>query len=181
MTSIRCLILPSTLSLFMRNTFQRSPQKLNAGKKTILQMVLAAYLLVAMGLFSWVPLFLFQDGDTHKITVQDSGYMVSWTMHHLGEKPHGVLSSAQSAAMHDPSDHTADHVLATPSDDFVKYMLQIVVQAETLTIFSGLLLLWAFFALLKFFIPRDTGRVPVFDFPIRNSISILTRTVVLRH
>lgn len=165
----------------MRNKIHQSTQTISAGKKTILQMVLAAYLLVAMGLFSWIPLFLFQDSNTHRITVQDSGYMVSWTMHHLGEKPHDVLRDSQSAVMQDASDHTADHVLATPNDDFVKYMLQIVVQAEPLTIFSGLLLLWVFFALLKFFVLRDTGRVPVFKFPIRNSISILTRTVVLRH
>ncbi|HEY4713343.1 MAG TPA: hypothetical protein VIH30_03760 [Aquirhabdus sp.] len=174
----------------MRNDSHRSHQKLSTRKKTILQMVLAAYLLVAIGLFSWMPLFLFQHGDTHRVTVQNSGHMVSWTMHHLGETPHDAdLRAApvaiKATAIHDPVfdtvDHKADHVLATPSDDFVKHMLKIVVQAETLTIFSGLLLLWAFFALLKFFVPRDTGRVPIFNFPIRNSISILTRTVVLRH
>jgi hypothetical protein len=169
----------------MRNKFHRSPQTLNTRKKTILQIVLAAYLLVAMGLFSWLPLFLFQHGETHRVTVQDSGYMVSWTIHHMSEKPHDGLSGThvvpQSAAIHDASDHSADHVLATPSDDFIQHLLKIVEQAETLTIFSGFLLLWVFFALLKFFIPRDTGRLPVFNFPIRNSISILTRTVVLRH
>lgn len=169
----------------MRNKFHQSPQKLSTRKKTILQMVLAAYLLVAMGLFSWVPLFLFQHGndDTHRITVQNSGYMVNWTMHHLNEKPHDVdlNGSHSSTATHDFVDHKPDHVLATPSDDVVKHLLKIVFNAETQTIFSGLILLWAFFALLKFFIPRDTGRVPVFNFPIRNSISLLTRTVVLRH
>lgn len=170
----------------MRNKLHTSRLKLSTSKKTILQMVLAAYLLVAMGLFSWMPLFLFQHGDTHRVTVQDSGYMVSWTMHHQGETHHDEDVHAehldtQATAMHDVNDHNADHVLATPSDELVKHLLKIVFNAETLTVFSGLLLLWVFFALLKLFVPRDTGRVPIFNFPIRNSIPILTRTVVLRH
>lgn len=178
----------------MKTHHIKPQQKLTTSKKNILCLVLAAYLLVAMGLFSWLPFFLFQHSDNHKATVQDSGYMEVWTMHHVDSPQHDLennlehnhehqhshehhISSVAHSAIHD----VPDHVLDIPSDDFIKYMLKVAIQAETLTIFSGVLLLWAFITLLKFFIPRDTGRVPVFSYPLRNSIPILTRTVVLRH
>ncbi len=168
----------------MQNDNQRSYRKLNPRNKTILQLVLIAYLLVSMGLFSWVPLFLFQHDHAHRVTLQSSGQMVSWTMHHIGEKPHddtiGPHALSQSS-VHDVSSHAADHVLATPSDDFVQHILKTVEQAEKLIIVLSFLLLPAFFVFFKYLTPRHTGIVPVFNFPIRNSISILTRTVVLRH
>lgn len=157
-------------------------QKLTTNKKNILRIMLAAYLLVAMGLFSWIPSLLFQHGDPHKATIQDVGYMVTWTMHHDDEHllDHELNNGQvvnQLLAVHD----IPDHVLDTPSDDFIKYMLKVAIQADTLTVFAGFLLLWAFIALLKLFVPRDTGTIPVFKFPIRNSIPILIRSTVLRH
>jgi hypothetical protein len=184
MVKCRFLICRSFIQLAMRNDKHRSYQKPNRRMKKILQLMLAAYFLLSIGLFSWVPLFLFQHGDTHRVTIQNSGQMISWTMHHIGEKPHDAASDnlvISQPTVHDSSNYTTDHVLATPSDDFVQHTLKIVDQSTTLIIFLGFLLFPAFFIFLKFLIPRDTGSLPVFNVPIRNSISILTRTVVLRH
>lgn len=171
----------------MQNYQNSARQKLTTSKKNILRMVLAAYFLVAIGLFSWVPFFLFQHSDNHKATVQDySGYMEVWTMHHVDSPQHDFEhdhkhNNHSGSVAHSATHDVPDHVLDIPSDDFIKYMLKVAIQAETLTIFSGVLLLWAFITLLKFFIPRCIGILPLFNIPIRNSISVLTRTVVLRH
>lgn len=147
--------------------------------KSLLKLIIAAYLLVAMGVFSWLPVLLLNAGQTHQAVGEDSGSIVSWTVHHVTDSLHGqsVLADHHEVVSH----HTPDHFLNLPSDDFIKYMLKVALQFEMTTVMSVFILLCAFFALLRELIPRCIGILPLFGIPIRNSISVLTRTVVLRH
>lgn len=168
--------------------FKRDPKqviKLTTGKKNILRLVLAAYVLIAMGLFSWLPLFLFGNNDKHQVTIEDAGYMVIWKMHHLEEGVNKdkseLLQKHSNSHLKNVKSIEPDHMVDVPSDQFIKYVLKMVTQVEPLLLFSCVLLFFTFLALLKYKIPRFIGQKTIFTIPIRNSFEVLIRTVVLRH
>lgn len=156
---------------------------LRKNAKSLLKLIMAAYLLVAMGVFSWLPVLLLNADLAHQAVGEDSGSVVSWTVHHVTDNLHGQSSIVDDDVHHHAviSHETPDHHLNLPSDDFIKYMLKVALQFEMITVMSAFILLCAFFALLREIIPKSIGILPLFDVPIRNSISVLTRTVVLRH
>lgn len=156
---------------------------LRKNAKSLLKLIMAAYLLVAMGVFSWLPALLLNADRAHQAVGEDSGSIVSWTVHHVTDSLDGQPALVDHHVHHHeivPHD-TPDHLLNLPSDDFIKYMLKVALQFEMITVMSAFVLLCAFFALLRDVIPKRIGVLPLFDVPIRNSISVLTRTVVLRH
>lgn len=156
---------------------------LRKNAKSLLKLIMAAYLLVAIGVFSWLPVLLLNADRAHQAVGEYSGSVVSWTVHHVTDNVHGQVGLVEDDAHHHAviSHETPDHHLNLPSDDFIKYMLKVALQFEMITVMLVLFLLWSFFALLRNFIPKRIGILPLFDVPIRNSISVLTRTVVLRH
>ena len=168
--------------------FKRDPKqanKLTTGKKNILRLVLAAYVLIAMGLFSWLPLFLFDANDKHQVTIEDAGYMVIWKMHQLDDGVNKdkleLLQQHSNSHLKNVKSTEPDHEVDVPSDEFIKYVLKIATQVEPLLLFSSILLFCTFLALLKYKKPKLIGHKIVFAIPIRNSFEVLTRTVVLRH
>lgn len=168
--------------------------------KSVLKLIIATYLLVAMGVFSWLPVLVLHADQAHRAIAEDSGNVVSWTVHHVMDSLHGQSALVEPSEqyyyeriphetlLHETllyekilHDEAPDHLLKLPSDGFIKYMLKVALQFEMITVMSVLILLGAFFALLRQIIPRCIGILPLFDIPIRNSIAVLTRTVVLRH
>ena len=148
---------------------------------------MAAYFLVAMGVFSWLPALILNLDNSHQAISESNAGIVSWTVSHHGEEvpvPHSLLDhhdhDAEIAGTNSAATG-ADHYLELPSDDFIKYILKVILQYQLLTVFTGLLLFYAFIALLKILIPKRIGKFPLFDVPINNTFSVLTRTVVLRH
>lgn len=162
--------------------------------KSVLKLIIATYLLVAMGVFSWLPVLVLHADQAHRAIAEDSGNVVSWTVHHVMDSLHGQSALVEPSEQYYERiphetllyekilhDEAPDHLLKLPSDGFIKYMLKVALQFEMITVMSVLILLGAFFALLRQIIPRCIGILPLFDIPIRNSIAVLTRTVVLRH
>jgi hypothetical protein len=156
-------------------------QPLRKYAKSLLKLIIAAYLLVAMGVFSWLPVIILNFDQAHQATGQDSGNVVSWIVHHTTDDVHSQKSVNHDAHHATILHETPDHLLKLPSDDFIKYMLKVALQFEMITVMSALILLWVFFTLLRDIIPKCIGILPIFDTPVRNTITILTRTVVLRH
>jgi hypothetical protein len=150
----------------------------------VLRLWLAAYALVAMGVFSWLPSLVLQSDQTHQVYVSQQGDVVSWVLHHVG-----------TMDQHDPlglHEHQAAHVLDHPHDEpDHQYQVSHVDQHPVLIqlldfkslIFLTLIvaLLQAFLALWRYVWPRHLGRLPVFLTPCQNRFAQLTRTVVLRH
>lgn len=150
----------------------------------ILKGLLTAYLLVAMGVFSWLPALFFQADQTHQVYVSEQRDVVSWVLHHVG-----------TADEHDPlglQDHQAVHSVDHPHDESdhrfdvneVDHHLAVLknIDLKHLAFFGFFVaLLQAFLALWRYRVAEPTGRLPSFVAPLRNSIAVLTRTVVLRH
>jgi len=150
----------------------------------VLRLWLAAYALVALGVFSWLPALVFQADQTHQVYVSEQGNVVSWVLHHVG-----------TVDQHDPSgvhEHQAVHALDHPHDEpdhqfEVSHVDQHPILFKLLDfkslIFLTLIvaLLQAFLALWRYVWPRHLGRLPVFLSPCQHHFAQLTRTVVLRH
>lgn len=150
----------------------------------VVKVLLAAYMVVALGLFSWLPALFFQADQTHQVYVSEQRDVVSWVLHHVG-----------TADEHDPlglSDHQAVHSVDHPHDERdhrfdvneVDQHLAVLkhIDLKNLAFFGFFVaLLHAFLALWRYRWAEPTNRLPLFLAPRRNSIAVLTRTVVLRH
>lgn len=157
-------------------------KKLSVGQKKTIQMMLVSYLLVVLGLFSWLPLFIFQNSSEHQLTIENTGSLVIWKMHHISNSFSDIKDSKsfENLKLHEKVVQTDDHELNVPSDEFVKYFLKVSAQAERILLYPIIILLLSFLTFLKLCRPLFLGRYFI-SIPIRNSIPILIRSSVLRH
>lgn len=143
----------------------------------VLRTLLAAYLLMAMGVLTWTPALWFQTDAAHQVYVTDQGSSISWVSHHIES------SDQANATAHDATQphQQPDHVLDVPSLDqpltAQKYFNLIDLAALPVL----LIFLLAFLTLSRQQLPKKIGRVHHATAPLRNSIAHLTRTTVLRH
>ena len=168
------LLLMSVLSQ-LRHWLLRTP--------LLLRMLLAAYVVMAMGVLTWTPALWFQTDAQHQVYLTDRGHSVSWVSHHVeaDEQSHSATAAWQHE--HDAAQphQTPDHVLDVPSLDQPLTAQKYFTVSDFGLLPILLTLLLAFLALYRYQIPQKIGRVRHATTPLRNSISRLTRTVVLRH
>ncbi len=132
----------------------------------LLGVLLPAYLLVVIGLFGWFPILWFGQQD-HQLAAEDKGQMVEWIIHDTHDAKSNVSSQA------------GDHTLTVPCDDEGKNGISCnSLDLNKLPITFLFLYCW-FIAWRLDMLVRNLPPLPA---PVcRNSLSFLTRTVVLRH
>lgn len=135
-------------------------QPLRKYAKSLLKLIIAAYLLVAMGVFSWLPVIILNFDQAHQATGQDSGNVVSWIVHHTTDDVHSQKSVNHDAHHATILHETPDHLLKLPSDDFIKYMLKVALQFEMITVMSALILLWVFLPYFEILSPSVLASYP---------------------
>lgn len=149
----------------------------------VLRMLLAAYLVMAMGVLTWTPALWFQTDEQHQVYLSDQGHSISWVSHHI--EPNEKSNAATLMWQHEHNTaqphQQPDHILDVPNLD-----QPLTAQKHFALNDFGILpilltLLLAFLVLYKQHTPQKIGRIRHATTPLRNSISRLTRTVVLRH
>lgn len=143
----------------------------------MLRIVLAAYLLMAMGVLTWTPALWLQTDAQHQVYVTDQGGVISWISHHLESSDQANTPAHDATQPH----QQPDHVLDVPSLDQPLTAQKYFNLIDLAVLPILLIFLLAFLTLYRYPLAQKIVRLCDATTPLRNSIAILTRTTVLRH